>query len=175
MLKLILRISAPIILVGIFTLVSLVATGYENLEPSFYMMILFLAVYIFFFGFAVGQNIFSPVQKILNNATKLSEGDLSSRVYIETKDELSQLAGVLNKIAEKMEASRCKEEEIEKEIGIKVVARTRELEETIKALEQKVKNRTAKLEKLISESNRIREDSGNKKTETSQLKKEQEV
>jgi len=170
--KLTFKIALPIILVGVFTILSLSVIERGKLDSSFYIIILFLIVYVFFFGLAIGQNIVFPVRKLLDKAIKLSEGDLSSRVYIETKDELSELAEAFNKIAEELEASRCKEGDMEKSIGIKVVARTKDLEETITALEQKVKNRTIELERLINESNKLKEDLNGKKTETSQLIKD---
>ena len=170
--KLTFKIALPIILVGVFTILSLSVIERGKLDSSFYIIILFLIVYVFFFGLAIGQNIVFPVRKLLDKAIKLSEGDLSSRVYIETKDELSELAEAFNKIAEELEASRCKEGDMEKYIGIKVVARTKDLEETITALEQKVKNRTIELERLINESNKLKEDLNGKKTETSQLIKD---
>ena len=60
---------------------------------------------------------------------------------METKDELSDLAMAFNKIAEELQASHDQEANMEKAVGIKVTARTKEMEETINALEQKVKNR----------------------------------
>lgn len=153
MAKLTLRIAVPIILVGIFAIIVFVAIGYKPSEPAFYVVVAFLAVYIFFFGLAIGQNLSSPVRKILNKATELSQGNLSSRVYLETKDELSELARAFNKIAEELEASQKQSSDVEKSVAIKVKAKTKELEETINALEQKVRNRTAELERLIKESN----------------------
>ena len=88
------------------------------------------------------------VKKILDKATELSKGNLSSRVYLETKDELSELAEVFNKIAEELQASHEQEANTEKSVGIKVKARTKDLEETINALEQKVKNRTYRVRKI---------------------------
>jgi len=59
---------------------------------------------------------------------------------LETKDELSDLAKIFNKIAESLEESRGKEETAGRSADIKVKAKTQELEETINALEQKVQN-----------------------------------
>ena len=70
--KLTYKIAIPIILVGLFAIVVLIATGYEQLEPGFYLVILFLAIYIFSFGLAIGQNLTTPVKKILDNATELN-------------------------------------------------------------------------------------------------------
>lgn len=166
------KIAVPMILVGIFAIVVFVAVSYEQLEPSFYIIILFLVIYVFFFGFATGQNISSPIKKLLDRAMELSKGNLSSRVYLETKDELSELANAFNKIAEELEASHLQEENTEKSVGIKVKARTEELEETISALEQKVKNRTIELERLAKESDKLQEAVRGKEAETIQLKKE---
>jgi len=150
------KITIPIVLVGIFAVAIFFAIDYEKTDYSFYIIILFFAVYIFFFGFSTGQNLSSPIKKLLEKATELSKGNLSSRVYLETKDELSELAGVFNKIAEELELSRLQQENAEKSVGIKVKARTEELEETISALEQKVKNRTIELERMVKELNSLR-------------------
>jgi len=172
MAKLTTKVAIPIILAGLFTIAVFIALSYEQLEPSFYVVILFLAIYVFFFGFATGQSFSSPIKKLLDRATELSKGNLSSRVYLETKDELSELARVFNKIAEELETSHLQEENTEKSVGIKVKVRTEELEETINALEQKVKNRTIELERLIEESKKLQETVKNKGMETTQLRKE---
>ena len=158
MLKFTTKIIIPIILVGIFAIVIFISIGSERLGMSFYIVTFLFAVYVFFFGLAVGQNIGSPLKKLLDKAVELSKGDLSSRVYLETKDEFSELANIFNKIAEELEARRYQEANAEKSVGIKVKARTQELEETINALEQKVKNRTVELERLMEESRQLREE-----------------
>ena len=170
--KLTLKIAVPIILTGIFAIVVFIAIGYERLEPSFYFIVFLLVIFVFFFGLAIGQNLSSPIKKLLDRAMELSQGNLSSRVYLETKDELSQLAEVFNKIAEELKISREQEVNTEKSVGIKVKARTGELEETINALEEKVRNRTIELERLIEESKKLQKDVKDKGAETAQLKKE---
>ena len=172
MAKLTLKIAVPVILAGLFSSVIFLAIGYEQSWPFFYIIILLLAIFVFFFGLAIGQNLSLPVKKLLGKATELSQGNLSSRVYLETKDELSELAKIFNKIAEELEASHEQEANTEKSVGVKVRARTKELEETISALEQKVGNRTIEMEKLIGESNKLQEDVKRKGAETAQLRKE---
>ena len=151
MAKLTTKIAIPIILAVIFAITAFIALNYENLNKVFYIVVLLVMVYVFFFGLAMGQSLSSPIKKILDNATKLSKGDLSNRVYLETKDELSELAEALNAIADEMQENYQQKEGESKAIDIKVRARTRDLEETINALEQKVRNRTAELEKMIIE------------------------
>jgi methyl-accepting chemotaxis protein len=172
MTKLTAKIAVPIILAGIFAIAVFMALNFENLEPSFYIIILFLTIFVFFFGLSVGQELSSPIKKLLDKAMELSKGNLSSRVYLETKDELSQLAEVFNKIAEELKTSREQETNVEKSVGIKVQARTQELEETINALDQKVKNRTIELERLIAESDKLQQIAKSKEIETAQLKME---
>lgn len=172
------RIAIPIILVGVFAICVFIILGYqgiaeqEGLNWVFYLIIFFLLIFVFFFGLAIGQNLSSPIRSILDKANELSQGNLSSRVYLETKDELSELAKAFNKIAEDLQISHDQEANAEKSVGLKVKARTQELEETIDALEQKVKNRTIELERLIEETNRLQEAVKSKGSETIKLRDE---
>lgn len=168
------KIAFPIILAGIFAILAFVGINYEQLSPSFYIIILLLIFFIFSFGLAVGERLSSPIKELLDRAEEVSKGNLSSRAYLKTKDEVSQLAEVFNKLAEELKASREQEVFAEKSVGIKVMAKTRDLEETITALEQKVKNRTVELERLIAESAKLQADAGSKEVEVAQLKSELE-
>ncbi|MDO8530366.1 MAG: HAMP domain-containing protein [bacterium] len=151
-----LRIAYPIIIAGLFIMVAFIALNYQSLSTSFYIIFSLLIIYIFLFGFATGQNFASPLKKLLRSADNLSKGDLKSRFYSESKDELGELARVFNRIAEDLEESRGQTETMEKSVDIKVQARTRALEETINALEQKIKNRTVELEKMVQEMDKIK-------------------
>jgi methyl-accepting chemotaxis protein len=170
--KLAIKIALPIVLVGTFVIVVFLAVNYQQLGSTVYLIILLLIVYVFSFGLAVGQSVTSPIRKILERATELSNGNLSSRVYLETKDELAELALVFNKIAEELQEKHEQGENAEKSVGIKVKAKTEELEETINALQQKVKNRSIELEKLITESTKLKGEAENKEIEAVQLRKE---
>ena len=119
-------------------MVSFIALNYNNLNTSFYIVFAFLAVYVFLFGFAIGQNFTAPVKKLLKRANDLSDGDLKSRFYSESKDELGQLANTFNRIADQLEESNSENEKTKKSVGIKVEAETQSLREVINALEQKV-------------------------------------
>ena len=166
------KIAVPIIITGIFIIAVFIALNYERLNKNFYIVFILTAVYIFLFGFATGQKFAMPVKKLLKRAIDLSEGDLTARIYLETKDEFGDLAKVFNKIADELEESRSRTETTEKSVDIKVKARTQALEEIINALEQKVKNRTLELQRIINESKVIQKKTKNKEMETEQLKKE---
>jgi len=170
--KLAVKVATPIILAGVFAITIFIALDYERLGLSFFIVLLLLTLFVFFFGFAIGQNFSSPIKKLLERATELSRGNLSSRAYIETKDELSQLAKVFNEIAEELEQSRCQEQSAEKSVDLKVRARTQALEETINALEQKVRNRTIEQERLLSETQKLQQQTKTKGKELTQLKNE---
>ncbi|MEK7080461.1 MAG: HAMP domain-containing protein [Patescibacteria group bacterium] len=172
MAKIISKIAFPIILTGIFAIIVFIALDYSVLNINFYIVFSVFVVYVFFFGFAIGQNFVSPLKKIIQRAYELTKGDLSSRVYLESKDELEELAKVFNELADKLEENKSTIEATEKGVDIKVKARTEALEETITALEQKVKNRTFELEKMISDSQKLQEGAKNKEIEMSELKKE---
>jgi len=166
------KITVPIVLVGLFSIVIFVSLNYEQLGLTFYVVLLFLSVYIFSFGFAVGQNFSSPIKKLLEKATELSKGNLSSRVYLHTKDELSELANIINKIAEELEESHIDSKIIEKTADVKAKARTQVLEESVNALEQKVRSRTTELERILGESRILQRHIKEKETEITRLKKE---
>ncbi len=151
------KIAWPIIIAGSFVIISYVALNYQNLTFSFYVISSFLVVYVFLFGFAVGQNFTAPVKKLLERANELSKGDLKSRFYLESKDELGQLAQVFNRIADQLEESNAKNQTMEKSVGLKVEAQTHSLQETIDALEKKVQNRTMEFQKMSRDLERFKE------------------
>jgi methyl-accepting chemotaxis protein len=166
------RISIPVILAAFFSIIAFIGLEYEKLDLTFYVLLVFVSIYVFFFGFATGQRFASPVKKLLERANELSKGNLSTRVYLETKDEIAELAKVFNKLAEELQESRTKEERAEKSVDIKVKAKTQELEETINALEQKVQNRTIELQKMLADLDKFKEDAKTKETEAIQLREE---
>ncbi len=157
MAKLSFKIALPIILSGLFIIVIFIAYTQVKFELSFYIILLLLVLYLFLFGFTVGQRIAFPVKKLLQRAQDLSRGDLASRVYLETKDEFEDLIRVFNQIAEEIQETHSKLKSVESAVDIKVKARTHSLEETIIALEQKIKNRTIELERLMQECERLRQ------------------
>lgn len=172
--KLSLKVAVPMILAGVFSISVFFALNYDNLRLNFFIIMLLLTVYIFFFGFSTGQNLASPVKKLLERANELSKGNFESRVYIENKDEIGELARLFNEIAQKLEESHSETKLAENTVDIKVRARTQALEETIDALEQKVKNRTIELERLMNDSSKFSQQVKAKEAEVNQLRKETE-
>jgi len=166
------KIAYPIIIAGMFILVAFIALNYETLNFNFYLVLCLLIIYIFLFGFATGQNFAVPVRKLLQRADDLSKGDLDSRFYSESKDEIGELAKVFNKIAADFQQTKEQSQTLEKSLDIKVKARTEALEETIQALEQKVKNRTTELEHLAVNVEKFQQDTKTRDAEAATLKSE---
>jgi len=119
---------------------------------------------------AIGQNFAVPVRKLLKKADDLSKGDLKSRFYSESKDEIGQLAVAFNKIANQLEESNTENENTKKSVGIKVEAETQGFKETIGALEQKVQNRTLELSKINTDLEKFKESSRAREAEAAELK-----
>ena len=113
------KIAYPIIIAGLFIIVSFIALNYQTLNLSFYAILTFLILYIFFFGFATGERFASPIKKLLQRANELSDGDLKSRFYSKSKDEIGDLAHTFNKIAEELERTKSETETTEKSVDIK--------------------------------------------------------
>jgi methyl-accepting chemotaxis protein len=158
------RVALPIILAGIFIITVFFAVpGAMAVGPAFFVIVIFICVFIFFYGLSTGQKIAFPVRDLLNKAVNLSRGDLKIRSYSEERDEIGELARIFNKIAEELEDSRSVQENGEKTLSIKVQAKTKELAETISALEDKVKNRTVELEKIFKENNDLKNEINNLK------------
>jgi methyl-accepting chemotaxis protein len=156
MAKLSFKIAFPIILSTIFAITIFIAVDYERIQPSFYLVLFFFVIYVFFYGYSTGERFASPVKDLLKRANQISTGNLSDRIYLDTKDELAELAKIYNKLAEELEESCNRERNTEKSVDIKVRAKTQALEETISALEQKVNNRTLELQRLTKELNEIK-------------------
>lgn len=170
--KILFNIALPIILVGLFVIVVFTALYFESLTIEIYAIFTLVAIFIFLFGFAIGQKFSSPVKQLLEKAEQLSKGELGSRIYLETKDEFEELSKAFNKIAEELQESHTATEKAEDVADLKIRAKTKELEETINVLEQKVKNRAAEIQKIITESENIRNLVKCREAEIIKLKKE---
>ncbi len=165
-------IASPIIVVGLFVIVVFAALDYENLTLEVYVIFSAVAVFIFLFGFATGQKFVSPIRELIDKADKLSSGDLDSRVYLETRDEFGELAQAFNRIAEKLKDSRGQAIKAEEVADVKIRAKTKELEDIVGGLEQKVRGRAQELQKMIAESKQLQELVKSRELEVVELKKE---
>ncbi len=166
-----LRVAFPIIIAGLFVVVTFWALNYEALTIEIYAVLILVAIFIFLFGFAIGQEFSFSVRRLLEEAEKLSRGEMPSKVYLETKDEFERLANIFNKIVEEMQKKQAMAEQAESLAEIKIRAKSQELEAIIKDLEEKLKNRAQEFQKVISESEELRKDIMNREREIIELKR----
>ena len=165
-----LKIAYKIIIAGLFIIVSVVAVTYQGLGPGFYLVLSLLVAYVILFALAEGRNFTLPFRKILNKADDVDKGYLQSRIYLESKDELGQLATTFNKMASQLEESKLENEKTKKSVAVKVGAETEVLKEVVNALEQKIKNRTLELHRATEDMERFKEYAKEKEKELAELK-----
>ena len=90
--------------------------------------------------FFTKQNIIQPLEALTKAAQKISEGDLTSRVYIDNRDELGLLGSIFNEMADNLADYTLN---LEQNVG----ERTKEISQTNKHLEEVVQelNVTSKI------------------------------
>jgi methyl-accepting chemotaxis protein len=169
--KIIYKVLFPILLASLFAIAIFIAIDYDQLRPESYIVLFLVVITIFFFGYATGERFASPLRNLIEKANNINTENLGQKIYIDTRDEMEELAEIYNKLAEKLKESLDKEKAAEGSIDIKVRAKTQSLEETISALEQKVQNRTIELEKNLKEIEALKMQLKAKDTELSEFKK----
>ena len=152
-----LKIALCIITAGVFIIIFFVGYNYQNLDSGTYAILYFLIIFIFLFGFAAGQIITRPLKKLLESVDSFSKGDLKKRVYLNSTDEIGELTKVFNKIAEEFEKKSKENENYKKSSSIKTKTRILILEEVVNALDKKIKNRTLEFQKIVEDSEKIKE------------------
>jgi methyl-accepting chemotaxis protein len=170
--RLLYKIASPIIIVGVFIIFVFFALNSGTVSVEIYGIFALVVVFIFLFGFAIGQKFTSPLEKLLDKVRRLSQGEFTSRIYLETKDEFEELARSFNKIAEDLEKSQEQAREAESMADVRVRAKTRELGEEIVNLEDKVKNRAEELQRMMDEVRKLQDLAKNREEEVVKLRKE---
>lgn len=149
------KIAYFIFISGAFALLAFAALNYQALNDSEYLVLYLSLAFIFLFGVFVGRRMVWPLKKILHAANELADGNMHSRAYVKNNDELGQLAKALNRVAEKMEMSHYEKQKVAQSVALKVNSIVGPLHETILALEEKVKNRTADMHQAVELSEKL--------------------
>lgn len=147
------------------------------------IILLSIFVIIGLLYFPINRMIIKPIIEIERGVKVIAKGNLNWRIALKSSDEIGDLAGGINAMAEKLEESyknleeRVKEatkelEEAKSILEIKVKARTRELEELAKALEDQVKERTKELQEKLHELERFHKLAVGRELKMIQLKEE---
>ena len=99
------------------------------------------AVIITFISFSVAKSFTDPISKLADTARKISSGDLSQRITVNSKDEIGALAEVFNEMTSKLQVNY-------RDLEMKVFDRTRQLTTKVNELEDAKKATLNLLEDL---------------------------
>lgn len=90
----------------------------DNLNEKFMLNVLvFLDVFVLIFIFLYILKLLSPLKKITKEIKSFSDGDLSTRVHLNSKDEIGVLANTFNQMAANLEDLIKTREELLRDIG----------------------------------------------------------
>ncbi len=121
------------------------------------VVIIFLGgfVLLLVISYLLSNRIVVPIKKLITATKKIAIGELETKITIKTGDEIEELANSFNQMASDLKKSRIAIEESKNVLEIRVVARTRELQELTRNLEEKVKERTKELQDRLDELERF--------------------
>lgn len=86
-------------------------------EKNILNFLVFLDIFVLFLIFLYILNLLTPLKKITKEITNFANGELSSRININSKDEIGILADTFNKMATSLENSIKTREELLRDIG----------------------------------------------------------
>ena len=103
---------------GIIALVNIVVTALLMFFSAhdlalLVVLALFSLVISLFFSFAIAGSITSSIEALTRGAQQLAEGDLSTRLETSSRDEIADLANALNTMAEELEKSFRRQQDME--------------------------------------------------------------
>ncbi|MGH7239897.1 MAG: hypothetical protein ACREHG_07505 [Candidatus Saccharimonadales bacterium] len=162
MLKFSSKIAISIIIGGLFVIVSLLAVDYSlgMVDSGVYLVLAALVFYVVTFGAAMGYHYAEPVKNLLMSASSVSKGKkvtFSTSVrHLGKEDEIGALAITIDQIIKDFERKKAQVEESKESAETKF--KTKELlsNEVIRALEEKVRNRTAQWQQAHEQLERLR-------------------
>lgn len=120
----------------------------QNLVIQSWLTIFLILILAVFVSVYLSRNITLPLKEIVRKTKKISEGDLNVKVEIETNDEFEAVATSFNKMVEDLKEAKTV-------LEIKVLARTKELQELAEKQEDLVKQRTEELQEKLMDLERF--------------------
>lgn len=168
------KVSFKIMLAGFFVLAMVAAFQWGDWSSYFVAQMLLLSAFIIGFALASGEQITGPLKKFLQKAEHMGAGNFVGRFYHQSKDELGHLSHVFDKISQNLGHNKFELRKLQEAFDERVKHITGLMGETIRALEQKVRNRTAELQKVAKEFMMLREQLAVRDQEVDALKKKLE-
>ncbi|MBM3206392.1 MAG: HAMP domain-containing protein [Candidatus Staskawiczbacteria bacterium] len=163
------KIAISIILAGFFIIACFAGLNYENLNQTFYIVSGLMALFVILFGFTMGFTYASPVKQLLKKADNIIKGDFKSKLNLNTRDEIEVLSKNFNKISDDILQKSTDMEDLKKSSEIKFKTKDIVSEKIIDALEEKIRNRTADLERSLKEIEMLKEQVAKKDREIQAL------
>jgi len=87
---------------GTYTLLFVVPDHDDHWRPAM-LLPLFMVIAIFLILYYLTQRLFAPLHTIRNAVTEFGEGDLAKRIDLERRDELGDVAGSFNEMADRIQ------------------------------------------------------------------------
>ncbi len=143
------KITLKITLAGLFVTVAFIAFSWQDKNGSLWIFSLFLLFFSVSFAIASAQDITLPVKKFIKKAESLSRGDFAGRFYIQDRGELEYLGRVFDKIAHQVGKNKSDFVKMKGVFDQRAEFMSQSTQETIGALELKVKNRSAELSRVV--------------------------
>ncbi len=162
---------------SLFLGVSLKSVEIAKMRTIFVGVNILLLVIIFaaFISFYFSKEVSDPLECLRGGAEIIGKGNLNYQIKVKTGDEIEELAKSFNKMAENLKKSQTILEESKTVLEIKVQARTSELKELAKGLDEKVKEKTKELRERIAEMEKFQQLTVGRELKMLELKKEIKV
>ena len=125
---------------------------------SYFILISVISlVFISLAGFLLSKSITKPLSNLTNGVAEMGKGNLDYRIYINSKDEIEELANTFNQMAKDLKKSKAKLDEYNRELGGRVKERTEELQARVDELERFHRLTVGRELKMIELKNKIEE------------------
>lgn len=129
-----------------------VSQARANAANAFIISTLGILILAVGFGFVISHSVSRPILKLRDAAVEIGKGRLSKKITIRSKDEIGQLADAFRQMRADLKRSRIVIEDYADGLEKQVLKRTRELEKSKRAVEERAKElseqRTATLNLL---------------------------
>lgn len=123
----------------------------QNAEIQVILTVFIITTLTVFISFLMSRNLINPLRKLVKGTDEIAKGNLDFEIKIESKDEFGELSTHFNEMTQQLREMKMALEEAKTTLEIRVIGRTRELEELTKSLDGQVRKRTEELREKIQE------------------------
>jgi len=120
----------------------------------------------------ISRRIVHPIELMSQAIKRFGGGNFSERVFVRTRDELQDLAQGFNQMAHDLGEYHRAEEEAKNVLEVRIMAKTKELQELVAMQEEVIKARTGELQRRVDELERFQRITIGRELKMRELKKE---